>query len=1261
MRRIRLVVPLAVGLALAAATVTPVSARTVPPPGSMTATATAPAAAGTRATVHLITGDTVTVATASGGRQTASIVPGAGRDDIVFRTVEQDGHVTVLPSDAEPLVSAGRLDRDLFDVTALVAQRFDEAHTTALPLIVDRSERAPAPTVRKLTGLADTAETVRELDSIEARSLRVAQDDLGRFWDELAPDGARTTGSALAAVPRVWLDGRVGAVLDRSTGQIGAPAVWAAGYHGEGVRTAVLDTGVDQTHPDLAGRVTLAKDFSGSTGTGDVFGHGTHVASIVGGTGAASGGARKGVAPAADLLVGKVLGDDGYGSESQVIAGMEWAAAEGADIISMSLGSDQPTDGTDPMSQALNEISRSTGALFVVAAGNSGEAGPGTVGSPGAADEALTVGAVDDDDALAAFSSRGPRLGDGAVKPDVTAPGVGIVAARAAGTTMGVPVDEYYVAASGTSMATPHVAGAAALIAGRHPDWNGARIKDALISSARTIPGQKVTDQGGGRIDAAAAALGPVVATGSVPLGSVDVGAPARTATLEYANTSGAEITLSLEPRLADAAGKAVAAGALKLGMTSVRVPAGGTAQVPLTVDPGKAGQGKYYGYVTATPAAGKAPVHTTLSLVVHGPTHRLTVKTYDTEGRLVPGALPTIWGADGFARYTDLDRAVAEVEEGAYQVSSTFLTTAHDGQELREVVLPEVKVTKDTTVTVDARRTTRVDIRTPRPAEQRGILSYQTYRSLGGNGLLQGTMFFDNAKRLYVSPTATVKDGTFEFVSRWQLVAPLLETTATGLPGKLNSSYMPASPTFGDSGATLTAVDAGDAGKPVLDHVRGKLAVVTDEEGSGGRSLIARIAAAGARAVLVVHYNDNPWTRWQPDGERWALPTVRVGADTGAALLARIHRRATQVTFQGTVRSPYLYDVTQVSAQRVPEQVTYTVSKSNSAVVHSTYAANNGLGWASEQRFGWRPAQQTAWLQYTRYVPTGFARTEYVSAGDTTWQHLVHHTVTYDQDQQLGQGMRDNPRTYRGGTETAQTWQGAVVRPSIPRGTTTPTVRDGSLLRLRIPEFTDSQSGHWSRLTALDGGGVGASDSTPPGDTATAVLHRNGEKLMDLGGGWADAEVPAGPADYRLDLTTNRNSPDWRYSTSTSTSWSFRSGKTDSATPLALLQLDYAVPVDAHNTVATAGPYDLGVTVRSQDGLPTPRGVTARVETSYDDGRTWRAAEVRGRGDNTFRAKVDGLPKDRKEVYVTLRVTVRDAAGNSVRQTVRRAFAQHR
>ncbi|MFS8204038.1 S8 family serine peptidase [Streptomyces sp. CWNU-52B] len=1246
MRRIRLVAAISTGLALAAGAVTPVAARTGTG-ATATAAADAPAPK-SLGTVRLITGDRVTVAADAEGRQTASVTPGPGRRQVVFNTFEQDGRLTVLPSDAGDLVSLGRLDRNLFDVSALLAQRYDEAHSDALPLIVAGANSAAKSAVRRLTGLAEDGSAVRRLDSIGARSVRVAEDDLGRFWKELAPDDGRVSTARAAGTPRVWLDGRVGASLDRSVPQIGAPEVWKAGQRGESVKVAVLDTGVDPSHPDLAGRISEAKDFSGSSGTGDAFGHGTHVASVVGGSGAASAGGKggKGVAPAADLIVGKVLGDDGFGSESQVIAGMEWAADSGAKVVNMSLGSDSPSDGTDPMSLALNELTERTGTLFVVAAGNSGEQGTSTIGSPGAADAALTVGAVDRDGTLAPFSSRGPRSGDDAVKPDLTAPGVGIVAARAAGTTMGDPVDALHVAASGTSMATPHVAGAAALLAQRHPDWSADRLKDALVSTARTADGQEVTEQGGGLVDVAAAALGPVTATGTVALGPFETGGgDPRTTRLRYTNTSDAEVTLALSAHLATTGGRTPADGAVRLGSGSVRVPAGADAEVPLTVDPALAQQGDYYGYVTAASADGKATVHTTVSLAVQGPVHRLTVKTVDLTGRQVD-TLPIIWGADGFVGYTGSDPAVAEVEEGTYQVNESFLDSATDGQELRHVVLPEVKVTKDMSVTLDARRTTLVDIRTPRPAEQRGILSYQTYRKIDGHSLTQGTMYFDVGKRLYVSPTAAVTDGTFEFASRWQYVAPMLDMTVPGGKDTFDPYYMPASPLFDERGARLTAVDAGDATAPDFSRARGKLAVLTNDQGANERELAEQAAAAGVRGIVVVFFRDIAWTRWRPDGDRWAVPTVRVGASAGAALLQRIGRARTTVKFTGTARSPYLYDIMQVSSQRVPDHVVHTVSERNSAVVRTRYADNGGSPWAGEQRFARRPYQDTAWLQYTRFAPTGFDRTEYVSSGDTAWQHRVHHETTFDADTPLAFGMTDAPRTYRAGERTSDTWQGAVVRPSIPRGTTTPTVRDGDVLNLRIPEFTDSQAGHQSRLNS--------------GGSATAVLYRDGAEVAEAKSGWADLEVPSAAADYRLDLTTSRVSDEWAYGTGTETSWSFRSGSTGTATALPLLQLDYDVPVDAYNAVGSGRTHTVGLSVRAQDALSAPRGVSVQVEASYDDGGSWSRASVKDRGHNVFEAAVKKPSRIRGDAYVTLRVTARDAAGDSVRQTVQRAYLHH-
>src|SRR6185312_3470355 len=219
--------------------------------------------------------------------------------------------------------------------------------------------------------------------------------------------------SLLAGAKKVWLDRKVRATaltggakpagLDRNLDQIDAPQAWKAGYTGKGVRVAVLDTGADFTHPDLAGRVVERADFTAEGGDAvDHNGHGTHVASTIAGTGAAAHGQRRGVAPDAGLVIGKVLDDHGSGADSGIIAAMEWASTR-ADVINMSLGGSEADDGSDPLSLAVDRLSTSTGVLFVIAAGNSGA----QISSPGSATSALTVGAVDRDDKLADFSSRG--------------------------------------------------------------------------------------------------------------------------------------------------------------------------------------------------------------------------------------------------------------------------------------------------------------------------------------------------------------------------------------------------------------------------------------------------------------------------------------------------------------------------------------------------------------------------------------------------------------------------------------------------------------------------------------------------------------------------------------------------------------------------------------------------------------------------------------------------------------------------------------
>jgi len=277
---------------------------------------------------------------------------------------------------------------------------------------------------------------------------------------------------------------------------------------GEGIRVAVIDTGIDYTHPALGGgfgpgyKVAGGYDFyNGDADPFDDNGHGTHVAGII----AADSDSLIGVAPRATLYAFKVLNSDGAGSASDVIAGIEAAAdpngdgdtSDHVDVANLSLGGLGGAD--DPQSRAV-DAAVAAGVVMCVAAGNSG--GFAIIGSPGTARSAITVGAIDDAGAMTSFSSRGPSPGALAFKPDVVAPGKDITSTYAGG---GVAT------LSGTSMATPHVTGACALLRSLHRDWSPADVKMALASAATPIVGTPA-DRGAGRVDAERASQATLLA-----------------------------------------------------------------------------------------------------------------------------------------------------------------------------------------------------------------------------------------------------------------------------------------------------------------------------------------------------------------------------------------------------------------------------------------------------------------------------------------------------------------------------------------------------------------------------------------------------------------------------------------------------------------------------------------------------------------------------------------------------------------------------
>ncbi|MEE8116424.1 MAG: S8 family serine peptidase, partial [Gemmatimonadales bacterium] len=285
----------------------------------------------------------------------------------------------------------------------------------------------------------------------------------------------------LRYVARVHPDREVRTVLSESVPLIGADKLWETlGIRGEGTVIGIIDTGIDYTHPALGGglgpsfKVIGGYDFvNDDSDPMDDHGHGTHVAGIAAG----HGSEVIGVAPEAQLLGFKVLSAGGWGSFSDVIAGIERAVDpdqdpntdDAADVINLSLGG--PGDPDDPVSQAIDNVT-AAGIVAVVAAGNSGAYQ--TIGSPGTARTAITVGATTKSDDIAWFSSRGPNTKTMSIKPDLAAPGYSISSAALGGGT---------IAFSGTSMATPHVAGLSALLRQLHPQWTPAMIKAALMQT----------------------------------------------------------------------------------------------------------------------------------------------------------------------------------------------------------------------------------------------------------------------------------------------------------------------------------------------------------------------------------------------------------------------------------------------------------------------------------------------------------------------------------------------------------------------------------------------------------------------------------------------------------------------------------------------------------------------------------------------------------------------------------------------------------
>ncbi|MER5380213.1 S8 family serine peptidase [Streptomyces sp. NPDC002688] len=1154
-------------------------------------------------TVTLVTGDKVTVTDVGGGKKTVSVVRPRGATGAV-RTQVADGAVTVVPDEALPYLRAGTLDRRLFDVSELIRQGLTDQKTDELPLIVTYDPKARAAT-------PGGAERTRSLPSI--RGAAVAADKGRTFWRAMT----RQEG-----IGKVWLDGRVKADMAESNAQIGTPKAWEAGLTGKGVTVAVLDTGVDSGHPDLAGRVAQTKSFIEGQEVADRNGHGTHVTSTVGGSGAASDGAEKGVAPEATLAVGKVLSDQGSGSESQIIAGMEWAARDvHAKVISMSLGSTEASDGTDPMAAAVDTLSKETGALFVIAAGNTGA--PSSIGSPGAADSALTIGAVDSADEAAYFTSAGPRYGDNALKPDLSAPGVDILAAR----SQLVDGSGSYTSMSGTSMATPHVAGVAALLAQEHPDWTGTRLKDALMSTSKQLDAS-VYQLGSGRVSVPDAIAAKVTATGSADLGfhgwPYEDNAPV-VRTVTYTNSSDAAVELTLA---AEGAGEGVAT----LADTTLTVPAHGSASTTVTGDGSKAPVGNTSGRIVAS-VDGRPVAHTAFGLVKEEERYTLTVRVKDRDGDPTAADLAVQQLARGVDPYPahvgDSGTLKLRLTPGTYSLTSFLDVRGSHGADslgLGFLAAPQITLDQDREVTLDGRTLREIGAKVDRRTETRQLLM-EYDRNAGGSDLFGAVQVPVKYDSVFAAPTRKVTEGSFDYRTVWRLGKPLVDVRG------VDEALAQPGGTLIEGRSRLPLVDVGDG---PFTGVRGKAVLARLTDGVEPAALAQAAQDAGVKALFVTDDTAGRLNAWFGTDDNANRPLQIATVDTADAARLRATRT---VDMTGTRNTPYVYDLSQGFEDAVPNRsLTYEPDHRELAVLDTRFHAVKPVS-GSEFRYSIADPFPIG-LGFQERVDYPAERTDYVSTGTgQTWTESVY----------VGDGTleeRSGLVPYRGGTHDTLDWFKPVWHPWLGTGLGWGQQRAGNQIQFNTPGWGDSGPDHT---------GFGDVWSDDTGMTQFTEVYQDGV-LVDEGKSSAGYvwDAPADEHTYKVVTDTTLDPGRWKLSTKGHTEWTVRSAATpeDHYTFLPLLNLGYDIDTDLAGDVR-GGKVPVSIYAEYVKGAPDTGTIGGgKLEVSYDDGKTWKAVPLTG-----GKARWTGtLNVPHGAEFVSLRAFARDDRGGTVSQETVRA-----
>jgi subtilisin family serine protease len=397
------------------------------------------------------------------GRQVVVLAPKSGKSNPARALASIAGFSNVARSKDFEFQAVSMSEADAADATV-----FDELGVAVVSSDPDQRSALMAAAADGDVVLSVEPELIHHALTVTADYTRGYHDGVSDLYERLNGDNG-TTASAVAPTP---------ADNDQFTWGLQATRVSTSCRTGRGVRIAVLDTGFDVDHPDFAGRSVTTQSFIAGETVQDAHGHGTHCIGTSCGSVKPEGTRRYGVATGAEIFAGKVLSDSGSGSDQGILAGINWALANDCKIVSMSLGAD--LDQVSNLYETVGRRALDRGTLIVAAAGNNASrpGNPGFVGVPANSSSIMAIAALDPANRAARFSARSStRTGDGG-RIDLAAPGVNVFSSW--------PMAQRYHSISGTSMATPHVSGIAALWL-EESGLTGRELWALLVQNARPL------------------------------------------------------------------------------------------------------------------------------------------------------------------------------------------------------------------------------------------------------------------------------------------------------------------------------------------------------------------------------------------------------------------------------------------------------------------------------------------------------------------------------------------------------------------------------------------------------------------------------------------------------------------------------------------------------------------------------------------------------------------------------------------------------